>query len=88
MVLCIGRCTTVLTDQMLIAVGWGPPASSSPTCGNLTQDDNWDRPIPRDEDEDEDHETGYILAAIRNREPSRQSEDVYVLVLVDSCADC
>ena len=40
------------------------------------------------EDEDEDYETGYILAAIRHREPFHQSKEWYVVhVLVDSCVD-
>ena len=44
----------------------------------MTQDDTWDRPVPTDEDEDGDDETGYILAAIRHRELFRQSEEWYV----------
>ena len=40
------------------------------------------------EDEEEEYETGYILAAIQHREPFRHSKDWYVAhVLVDNCAD-
>ena len=54
----------------------------------ITQDDTLDRPVPVDEDVDEEYETGYILAAIRYREPFHQSKDWYVVhVLVDNCAD-
>ena len=54
----------------------------------ITQDDIGDRPVPMDEDEDEDYETGYILATIRHREPFHHSKDRYVVhVLVDNCAD-
>ena len=35
-----------------------------------------------DEDEDEEYETGYILAAIRHREPFHQFMERYV---VDNC---
>ena len=56
----------------------------------MTQDtDTSDRPVSINEDIDEVFvETGYILAAIRHREPFRQSKEWYsVHVLVDSCAE-
>ena len=41
-----------------------------------------------DEDEDDEYETGYILAAIRHRETFIQTKDWHVVhVLVDDCAD-
>ena len=41
-----------------------------------------------DEDEDDEFETGYILAAIRHRETFIQSKDWQIVrVLVDNCAD-
>ena len=43
---------------------------------------------PMDEDEDDEYETGYILAAIRHRETFTQSKDWHAVhVLVDNCAD-
>ena len=54
----------------------------------VTQDDTWDRIVPVDEDDDEEYEAGYVLAAVRHREPFHQSKDWYVVhVLVDNCAD-
>ena len=43
---------------------------------------------PMDEDEDDEFETGYILATIRHRETFIQSKDWQIVrVLVDNCAD-
>ena len=54
----------------------------------VTQDDTWDRPVPVDEDEDEEYKAGYVLAAVRHRETFHQSKDWYVVhVFVDNCAD-
>ena len=62
--------------------------TSTSQISRITQDDTWDRPVQRDEDEDEEYEAGYILAAIRHREPFPQSKEWYVVhVLVDNCAD-
>ena len=65
-----------------------PVGTSASQISRVTQDDTWDSPVLMDEDEDEGRETGYILAAIRHREPFRQSKDWYVVhVFVDNCAD-
>ena len=65
-----------------------PGGNSTSQISRITQDDTWDRPVPMDEDEDEEFETGYILAAIRHRETFIQSKDWHVVhVLVDNCAD-
>ena len=73
------------------------PTESTPTppggnctsqISRITQDDTWDRPVTMDEDEDDEFETEYILAAIRHRETPIQSKDWHVVhVLVDNCAD-
>ena len=39
----------------------------------ITRDDTWNRPVPMDEDEDEEYEAGYVLATIRHREPFHHS---------------
>ena len=65
-----------------------PVGTSASQISRITQDDTKDGPVSMDEDEEEDYETGYILAAIRHREPFRQSKDWYVVhVLVGNCAD-
>ena len=64
-----------------------PGGNSTSQISRITQDDTWDRPVPMDEDEDDEYETGYILAAIRHRETFIQSKDWHVVhVLVDNCA--
>ena len=61
---------------------------STSQISRITQDDTWDRLVPMDEDEDDEYETGYILAAIRHRETFTQSKDWHVVhVLVDNCED-
>ena len=65
-----------------------PGGNSTSQISRITQDDTWNRPVPMDEDEDDEFETGYILAAIRHRETFIQSKDWHVVhVLVDNCAD-
>ena len=65
-----------------------PGGNSTSQISRITQDDTWDRRVPMDEDEDDEFETGYILAAIRHRETFIQSKDWHVVhVLVDNCAD-
>ena len=65
-----------------------PGGNSTSQISRITQDDTWDRSVPMDEDEDDEYETGYILAAIRHRETFIQSKDWHVVhVLVDNCAD-
>ena len=62
--------------------------ASTSQISRITQDDTWDRPVLLDEDQDEVYETGYVLAALRYREPFHQSKDWYIVhVLVDNCAD-
>ena len=65
-----------------------PGGNSTSQISRIIQDDTWDRPAPMDEDEDDEYETRYILAAIRHRETFIQSKDWHVVhVLVDNCAD-
>ena len=40
-----------------------PGGNSTSQISRITQDDTWDRPVPMDEDEDDEYETGYILAS-------------------------
>ena len=65
-----------------------PGGNSTSQISRITQDDTWNRPVPMDEDEGDEFETGYILAAIRHRETFIQSKDWHVVhILVDNCAD-
>ena len=49
---------------------------SASQSARITQDtDTWDRPFPMDEEEVEEYETGYILAAIDHRERFLRSAD-------------
>ena len=71
--------------ELMVTLSGG---TSTSQISRITQDDIWDRLVPMDEDEDEEYETGYILAAIRHREPFHQSKEWYVAhILVDNCAD-
>ena len=62
--------------------------SSASQISRTAQDtDTGDRPVPMDEDEHEDHGTGYILTEIRHTEPLRNSKGWSVAhVLVGNCA--
>ena len=63
-----------------------PGGNSTSQISRITQDDAWNRLVPMDEDDE--FETGYILAAIRHRETFIQSKDWHVVhILVDNCAD-
>ena len=65
-----------------------PGGNSTNQISRITQDDTWDRFVPLDDDEDDEFETGYILAVIRHRETFIQSKDWHVVhVLVDNCED-
>ena len=65
-----------------------PGGNSTSQISRITQDDTWNRLVPMDEDEDDEFETGYILATIRHRETFIQSKDWQIVrVLVDNCAD-
>ena len=65
-----------------------PGVNSTSQISRITQDDTWNRLAPMDEDEDDEFETGYILATIRHRETSIQCKDWQIVrVLVDNCAD-
>ena len=65
-----------------------PGGNSTNQISRITQDDTWNRLVPMDEDEDDEFETGYILATIRHRETFIHSKDWQIVrVLVDNCAD-
>ena len=62
--------------------------TSTSQIAQITQDDSLYRIVPMEENNNEEYETGCILAAVRYREPFHQFKDWYtVRILVDNCAD-
>ena len=74
-----------VTESTVTPTG-GTTASTS-QIARITQDDSLYRIVPMEENDNEEYETGYVLAATRHQ-PFHQFKDWYaVRLLVDNCAD-